>query len=95
MKCEIRDGIPKRDEYVQIRQGSTNSAPQSRLATDAAPQYRFADGGAKRNLGQGVHGSRRFFVVTESVMSAPTPGKRDRNTAGGRKSFRVGYLHHR
>ena len=84
MKCEIRDGIPKRDEYVEIRQGSTNRAPQSRLATDAVPQYRFTDGGAKSNLGQGVHGFPQFFVVTVSVMSAPAPGNRGRNIAGGR-----------
>ena len=48
---KVLDHIAERYKYVEIRQGAGNRTPQHRLIADFAPEYGFADGRAKCDLG--------------------------------------------
>jgi len=63
---KILDGITERYQHVQVREKAANASPQHGSSTDLSTQRRFADGGAKGYLCDGIQLMKTSFSVPGS-----------------------------
>ena len=56
-------------EHVHVWNGASHGTPNHRTVPDSTPQHRFANGGAKQDLRQRIHGAKVAYPLRQKLSS--------------------------